>query len=206
MAGQAADITACAAGYLIGSVPIGLLAGKAIRGVDVRDLGSGNIGTTNVYRILGPSAAAVTFALDVAKGAGAVVLAEKMGADRTGQAAAGLAAVVGHSWPLFARFRGGKGVATGFGAILIVSPEATAYAIVGGVAALVVTRIVSVGSLSAAMSATLGATVHVIRTSDAVPLAFSALVTALIAYRHRDNLKRLFRGQEPRLSWGKRSG
>jgi glycerol-3-phosphate acyltransferase PlsY len=205
MAGPGADLTASAAGYLIGSVPIGLLAGKAIRGLDVREYGSGNIGTTNVYRILGPTAAALTFALDVGKGAGAVLVARRLGADPTGQAAAGVAAVIGHSWPVFAKFRGGKGVATSFGALLLVTPETTVYAVVGGVSALLLTRIVSVGSLSAAISAMLGATVHVIRTSDPIPLAFSAAASALIAYRHADNLKRLIRGQEPRFSWRKHS-
>jgi len=198
--GRVADISGCAAGYAIGSIPVGLLFGRTLRGLDVRDYGSGNIGATNVYRILGPAAAGLTFALDVGKGAAAVRLARALGADRPGAAAAGLAAVVGHSWPVFARFRGGKGVATGFGGLLLVSPEASAYAIIGGLSALGITRIVSVGSLSAAVSATAGGALRQLRSGDAVPLAFAALTSALLFVRHSDNLRRLARGEEPRVS------
>ncbi|TMB93273.1 MAG: glycerol-3-phosphate 1-O-acyltransferase PlsY [Chloroflexi bacterium] len=195
-----ADITGFVAGYMVGSVPVGLLLGRAARGLDVRDFGSGNIGATNVYRIMGPAAGALTFAMDVGKGAAAVRLARGFGADRTGQAAAGFAAVVGHSWPAFARFRGGKGVATGFGGLLLVSREASAFAVVGGLSALAATRIVSVGSLSAGASATFGAALRRMRSGDMVPLAFAALTTTLLAVRHGDNLRRLAHGQEPRVS------
>jgi acyl phosphate:glycerol-3-phosphate acyltransferase len=150
MRGRLADVVGSAGGYLIGSIPVGLLLGRALRGLDVREHGSGNMGTTNVLRLVGPSAAALTFALDAGKGSAAVLLARRLGADRGGQAAAGLAAVVGHSWPVLARFRGGKGVATAYGALIFVSPQATAFAMVGGLSALAATRIVSVGSLSAA--------------------------------------------------------
>ena len=200
MRGRLADITGLATGYLVGSVPVGLLLGRAARGLDVRDFGSGNIGATNVYRIMGPAAGAMTFALDVGKGAAAVRLARALGADRAGQASAGLAAVVGHSWPAFARFRGGKGVATGFGGLLLISPEASGFAVIGGLSALAITRIVSVGSLSAGASATLGAGWQRLRSGDMVPFAFAALTTALLAVRHGDNLRRLAHGQEPRVS------
>ena len=200
MRGRLSDIAGCAAGYAIGSVPVGLLLGKAARGLDVRDFGSGNMGATNVYRILGPAAGALTFAADVGKGAAAVRVARALGADRSGQAMAGLAAVVGHSWPALARFRGGKGVATGFGGLLMVSPEASVYAVVGGVSALLTTRIVSLGSLSAAASATIGGVVRYRRTGDRVPLVFAGLTSVLLAVRHGDNLRRLARGSEPRVS------
>ena len=200
MRGRLSDIAGCAAGYAIGSVPVGLLLGKAARGLDVRDFGSGNIGATNVYRILGPAAGALTFAADVGKGAAAVAVARALGADRSGQAMAGMAAVVGHSWPALARFRGGKGVATGFGGLLMVSPEASVYAVVGGVSALLTTRIVSLGSLSAAASATIGGLARYRRTGDRVPLVFAGLTSVLLAVRHGDNLRRLARGSEPRVS------
>src|ERR1700693_3803141 len=108
MAGNAAAVTSCAAGYLIGSVPFGLIVGKSVGGLDVRDFGSGNMGTANVLRTVGARAGAITFALDVGKGAGAVAIARRCGADPAAQAAAGLAACIGHSWPVFARFRGGE--------------------------------------------------------------------------------------------------
>ena len=133
---RAADAAGCAAGYLIGSVPFGLIVGKAVGGLDVRDFGSGNMGTANVLRTVGARAGAITFGLDVAKGAAAVAVARKLGADPAAQAAAGLAACVGHSWPVFARFRGGKAVATAFGGLLMVSPQAAAWATAGGAAAL----------------------------------------------------------------------
>lgn len=203
MRGRLADVVGCAAGYLIGSIPIGVLMGRALRGLDVRDHGSGSMGTTNVLRLVGPSAAAATFGLDVAKGTTAVVVARRLGANRSAQAAAGLAAVVGHSWPVFARFRGGKGVATAFGALLPVSSEASAFAVAGGLSALAASRIMSVGSLGAAASAVIGASVEGTRTGRRVPLAYASLATAIIAVRHADNLKRLIRGQEPRVSFGR---
>src|SRR5580704_1436585 len=188
MAGKAAATASCAAGYLIGSVPFGLIVGKAVGGLDVRDFGSGNMGTANVLRTLGARAGAITFALDVAKGAAAIGLARGLGADPEAQAAAGLAACVGHSWPVFARFRGGKAVATAFGA-------------------LTVSRTMSVGSLTAAGTATLGAGLESSRRRDAVPFVFTALASALVIVRHAPNIRRIARGEEPKLSarlWGGR--
>src|SRR5215472_14753681 len=197
MPGRVADVTACAAGYLIGSVPVGLLLGRSIRGMDVREHGSHSIGTTNVLRLVGPSAAAATFALDVAKGAAAVAVARKVGADSTGQAAAGFSAMVGHAWPVFAGFRGGKSVATGFGGMLAITPWGSATAVAGGLTALFASRIVSVGSLTAATSAIVGAAIQSRRTGDPAPLAFATAATALVAVRHAENIRRLLRGEEP---------
>lgn len=200
MPGRVADITGVAAGYVIGSVPIGVLLGRTIRGMDVREHGSHSMGTTNVLRLVGPSAAATTFALDVAKGSAAVIVARKLGADRTGQAAAGFSAMVGHSWPAFAGFRGGKSVATGFGGMLALTPWGSATAVAGGLTALFATRIVSVGSLTAAASSMVGAAIQSQRSGDPAPLAFAAAATALIAVRHAANLDRLLRGEEPQVS------
>src|ERR1022692_931469 len=195
MAGNAAAVTSCTAGYLIGSVPFGLIVGKAVGGLDVRDFGSGNMGTANVLRTVGARAGAITFALDVAKGAGAVAIARRCGADPAAQAAAGLAACVGHSWPVFARFRGGKAVATAFGGLLMVSPEAAAWATAGGIGALALSRTMSVGSLTA----TLGAGLESTRRHDAVPFVFTALVSTLVVVRHAANIRRIARGEEPQL-------
>lgn len=206
MRGPGADLGACACGYAIGSIPVGLVVGRALRGFDVREHGSGSIGTTNVLRLVGPSAAALTFGLDVAKGAAAVAVARRLGAGRHGEVIAGFAAMVGHCWPAFARFRGGKGVATAFGAMLTISPQVSGYPVVGGLAALVGSRIVSVGSLSAALSAVTGGVVHAVRTGEREPLEFATLATALIAYRHSANLRRLLQGTEPRVSLRPGSG
>ncbi|MGD0196048.1 MAG: glycerol-3-phosphate 1-O-acyltransferase PlsY [Candidatus Dormibacteria bacterium] len=207
MAGNAAAAASCAAGYLIGSVPFGLIVGKAVGGLDVRDFGSGNMGTANVLRTVGARAGAITFALDVGKGAAAIGVARALGADRTTQAAAGLAACVGHSWPVFAKFRGGKAVATAFGALVLVSPEAAAWATVGGLGALAASHTMSVGSLTATGTATFGAALESARRHDAVPLVFTALASALVIVRHAPNIRRIVRGEEPKLSmrlWGSR--
>jgi glycerol-3-phosphate acyltransferase PlsY len=198
-------LLATAAGYLIGSIPFGLLLGRAARGLDVRELGSGSMGTTNVLRAVGPGAAAATFALDVAKGAAAVRCARALDAGPAGEVSAALAAMVGHSWPVFAGFRGGKSVATAFGVLLEMSPEASAWAVAGGLSALAATRTMSVASLVAAGSGTVGAGVSAARDGDVAPLVFSGLASALIAVRHSANVRRLLRGLEPRVSL-RRSG
>jgi glycerol-3-phosphate acyltransferase PlsY len=200
MAGNAAAAVGCGAGYLIGSVPFGLIVGRAVGGLDVRDFGSGNMGTANVLRTVGARAGAITFALDVAKGAAAIGVARRLGADPAAQAAAGLAACVGHSWPVFAKFRGGKAVATAFGGLLMVSPEAAAWATVGGLGALAVSQTMSIGSLTATVTATVGAGLESSRRHDAIPVVFTALASALVVVRHAPNIRRILRGEEPRLS------
>jgi glycerol-3-phosphate acyltransferase PlsY len=167
----------------------------------VRQFGSGSMGTTNVLRTVGPAAAATTFALDVAKGSAAVLVARALGADAGGQAAAGFTAVVGHSWPALARFRGGKSVATAFGGVLLMSPVGAACAVGAGLPALLATRIVSVGSLTAAAAATVGSGVHwAFFDGPPAGFAYTAGVTAVVLVRHRANLRRLARGEEPQVS------
>jgi glycerol-3-phosphate acyltransferase PlsY len=201
----AADLAAAGAGYALGSLPVGLWLGRRIRRIDVRNFGSGSIGTTNVLRTVGPAAALTTFVLDVGKGSAAVLVARGLGADAAGQAAAGFAAVVGHSWPALARFRGGKSVATAFGALALVSPVATACAVGTGLPALVATRIVSVGSLSAAVAATLGSGVHWALGGKPEEFAFTAAAATLVVSRHHANLRRLVRGEEPQVSLRRRT-
>src|SRR5207302_938954 len=129
---SASDLGGCALGYLAGSLPFGLWLGRGLRGLDVRDYGSHSMGSTNVLRTVGPTAAAGVLALDIAKGSVAVLVARALGAGPGGQAAAGLAAAAGHSWPVLARFRGGKSVAVAFGSLLVLSPLGSAFAVVGG--------------------------------------------------------------------------
>ena len=109
-------------GYLLGSVPFGLIVARAFKGVDPRQQGSGNIGFTNVLRVAGATPAAITLVLDVGKGALPVALARARGLDPIWSLAAGALAVVGHIFPAYLRFRGGKGVATGLGAVLAIEP------------------------------------------------------------------------------------
>lgn len=199
MARLARDAGAVAAGYLVGSIPFGLLLGRARRGLDVRTVGSGSMGTTNVLRAIGPGAAAATFALDVGKGAVAVRVARALRTGPEGEVAAGLAAMAGHSWPVFAGFRGGKSVATAFGGVVELSPEASVFAVAGGLSTLGISRTVSLASLASAVAATVGSGVAAARGGRTAPLVFTALASTLIAVRHKDNVRRLLRGTEPRL-------
>jgi len=205
MSPTAADLAGTAAGYALGSVPVGLWLGRRTRHLDVRQFGSGSIGTTNVLRTIGPAAALTTFVLDVAKGSAAVLVARQLGAGSAGQAAAGFAAVVGHSWPALARFHGGKSVATAFGGVLVMSPPGAAGAVAAGIPALLATRIVSVGSLSAAAGATVGAGVHWALGGPSAGFAYTAAASALVLARHHANLRRLAKGEEPRVSLRRRA-
>lgn len=194
------DLTACAAGYLLGSIPVGLLLGRMLRGLDIRDGGSGSIGSTNVLRSIGPGAAAATAVLDVAKGSLAVLLARRLGAGRAVQAASGVAAITGHCWPLLARFRGGKGVATAWGGLLPLSRPAAALALTGFGGGFALSRRVSAGSLTAAAAAVIGGARESRRSRSWVPLAYALAAAGLVTLRHADNIRRLSRGEEPRIA------
>lgn len=182
--------------YLSGAIPFGVLLCRA-KGVDIRSIGSGNIGATNVARALGAKWALLVLALDAGKGWGPVMLAGwfmQRGGGRF--ALLGLcmvAAVLGHVFPVFCRFRGGKGVATGLGVTLAASPIAAA----AGAGAYAVTyalfRISSVGSLAGLLATLL--TMFLLDTPRAILGAMSA-IGLLILMRHRDNLRRLWRGEE----------
>lgn len=201
MAGRGADAGAVFLGYGMGSLPFGVWLSRARRGLDVRDHGSGSAGATNVLRVAGPATAVATFALDFGKGWSAVRAARSLGASRQGMAAAGVAAVVGHCWPALAHFRGGKGVSPAFGGLVAISPRASGHAVAGGLTALALSRVVSVGSLGASLSATLTA-LYDLRgvDGDAVTATYASVVTAIIVARHEGNIRRLLRGTEPDLA------
>lgn len=193
--------------YLVGSIPAGDIAARA-RGKSLRTEGSGNPGFTNAWRILGPRAAVPVLVADIAKGVVAVlVVAPALGGGsplgHTGiRLAAGLAAVAGHIWPLFARFRGGKGVATASGVFLALSPLATLAAAAVWCALVGATRIVSVGSVASALVLPWGVLLETRRAGTAQPSALvlaAAVVAGLIVVRHRSNLRRLVTGTESRF-------
>jgi len=187
--------------YLCGSVPTGVLLSRR-RGVDPRDIGSGNIGATNVARAAGPTAGVLTLAGDMLKGVVPVLLARRLGVPLSGVAVVGLAAFVGHLYSCFLGFDGGKGVATGFGVLLALAPLGATIAAVVFVVALALARYVSVASLVAA-----GTTTPLLLALG-YPLAVVAvgLVTSvLIAARHRDNIRRLRFGTEPRIGVARQS-
>jgi glycerol-3-phosphate acyltransferase PlsY len=197
------DLGVIVGAYLVGAIPVGLWMGRVRRGVDVRNYGSGGTGATNVLRTLGVQAAALTFALDVAKGSVAVLIARGVtGGDTATPAAAGIAAIAGHSWPIFAGYRGGKGVATAFGALLALSPATAGAAGLGGLTALAATRRVSVASLAATITADVAAAATLSRPHGRAALAFALLATGIILGRHRENIGRIIRGSEPTIGKG----
>ena len=189
------------AAYLVGSIPFGLLAGKLVAKVDIRDYGSGKIGMTNVLRTAGVTAAAVVLLLDMCK-AVAVVVASRLLFDSYGvEAASALAVIFGHNWPVFIGFRGGRGTASGWGGLLILSPIAGIIATVIGVGLVGLTRYVSLGSITAAA---LGSAVLIVLAIfyDPVPLVYSwygIIGGTLIVVRHRDNIQRLLNGTERKI-------
>lgn len=193
-------------GYVIGSISSGYLVGKLYRNVDLRRVGSGSTGATNTLRTLGPGAALLVALLDIAKGVGAVLIARAIFAgpgdlEQVAQAAAGIGAVAGHCWPLLLD-RGGRGVAVGFGALMLIAPQAWVFAVAGFFLGLALTRIVSVASLSAVAGAVLGEAILVatgVVRLDPGTAAFIGIAASIVVYRHRANLGRLARGVEPRL-------
>jgi glycerol-3-phosphate acyltransferase PlsY len=176
-------------GYAIGSLPIGYLVSHSVRGVDLRQVGSGNVGAANVYRTSGLRMAIAVMLADAGKGAGAVFLT---GGGVPG-VAAGMAAVVGHIYPVWLRFRGGKGVATASGVFAMLSPVPTALAAAAFTITVARTRFVSLGSIVATIL------LPVIEWLTPGPGAVdigATTVSALILFRHRGNMVRLWTGTE----------
>ena len=182
--------------YLLGGVPFGLLVGRIFGAGDIRRTGSGNIGATNVARSLGPLAGLLTLLLDLSKGALAAWAGGAIRGRMSDACVAGFCAILGHVFPVYLKFRGGKGVATGLGAFLILDPRATLGAAVVFAAALAASRRVSLGSVLGSISLPL-----VLHYQGAAPvvLATAWACCLLIIFRHRENLRRLVAGTEPRL-------
>lgn len=193
-------IAAGAAGYAVGSIPVGVLVGRATRGIDVREHGSHSMGMANVLRTAGRVPAIVTLGLDIGKGAAAARLGEILGGGRDGEVAAGLGAVVGHSWPVFAGFRGGKSSATSFGASLVVSPPCALAALAAGLGALAVSRRTSVLSLAGSGAGLLVAAGLALSRRDRTALALMGPAVGIVVLRHRENIDRLLHGVEPPVS------
>lgn len=185
-------------GYLLGSFPSGYLAGRWCAGVDIRQLGSGSTGATNVLRQVGKGPALVVFLVDVLKGSAAVILAGGLlGAGAYGWlVAAGLAALAGHIWPIWLGGKGGKAVATGFGMLLGLVPAVGLACLGVFLTSLALSRIVSISSVLAAASLPL------LMAGAGAPGAYLGLglvAAVMVIWRHRSNLSRLLKGEEPRL-------
>jgi glycerol-3-phosphate acyltransferase PlsY len=195
--------------YLLGSIPFGYLAGR-IAGVDIRKAGSGNIGATNVLRVLGKRYGYPVFVLDFLKGLGAVRIAmaiamavrpEATSPEVVGVLAA-ISAVIGHSFPIWLKFRGGKGVATSAGALFGLMPLATVIGGVIWILTFLLTRYVSVASITTAVALPIMVAIMTwLNQTDGKALFYSSLcIAAVIIWRHHSNLSRLVRGTEPRFT------
>ncbi len=193
---MSALLVACGC-YLIGSIPFSYLVARGFGVSDVRRVGSGNVGATNVLRTAGRPAGVLAFLLDAGKGAAAAALTARLfPADPSLPALAAVSAVVGHMYPVWLRFHGGKGVATGFGAFVPIAPAAAGFAGVGFLVVAAATRYVSLGSVAGALVlAALAFAQH-----GPGPVSLAAFVAAaLIVFRHRSNLLRIWARTERRV-------
>ena len=195
--------------YLLGSIPFGLILARLFGRGDVRKGGSGNIGATNVSRVAGPLAGILTLLLDGAKGAVAVLIAGRYSNDSaTWMVIAGLAALLGHCFPVWLKFKGGKGVATAAGVYLALCPPAFLGGLILFLLIAGFSRYVSLGSVTAAVAMPL--LMYFLWAPHHAPplvITFGALAVAiLIVYKHGGNLQRLMRGTEPKFSFSKSKG
>ena len=181
--------------YLVGSIPFGLIIGKLWANIDVREYGSGNIGTSNVLRTVGPWAAITVFALDVAKGSFAVYLGTLAGGDYV-RILAGVAAIAGHNWPIYLKFKGGKGIATSLGVVITLTPVVALMLLGLWIIIVGITRYISLASLAVAFLFP----IFLIAFSDPWTYVFAGvLISAFAIHRHRDNIKRLLGGTEHKI-------
>jgi glycerol-3-phosphate acyltransferase PlsY len=195
------------AGYLLGGVPFGAIVSRRMGGIDITTFGSGNTGATNVFRALGWRPALIVAVLDVAKGAVPALLALLI-ADKAWAAdgvdlliiAAGVAAMAGHMFSPYFRLRGGKGIATAAGAILVLMPKAFLALVIIFVVGNLVIRIVSVVSLLSASAVPF--LILWLYPQRPVLLYFAVVVVLLVVWSHRANIRRLLRGEEPRITMG----
>jgi glycerol-3-phosphate acyltransferase PlsY len=187
-------------GYLLGAIPSGLIVGKLIRGVDLREFGSGKTGATNALRTLGKGPAALVLLLDVSKGLAALLVAYVVVGTTAAAFLAGFAAAIGHNWPIYAGFRGGRGVLVSFAIFWVLCwPAALAATCIGG-ALIGLSRMVSFGVL-VGTAVGVAVTIPFVVTGHYSPwvLVYAALGAGLIVVRHADNIQRLLAGTERKI-------
>jgi glycerol-3-phosphate acyltransferase PlsY len=200
-------VASVAAAYLLGAIPFALIVGKRLYGIDVRTAGSGNLGATNVMRVLGWKAALLTFVLDVAKGAIAVLIAAFLippsmygnTANEWAMIVATFSAIAGHSFSPYIGFKGGKGVATAAGALLVLTPAAWPILFLTWLLVIALSRMVSLGSIVIAIEFPI--LVVLLYPGDMPRLALALLAAGLVIWRHSANIKRIVKGQEPRMTF-----
>jgi len=191
--------------YLVGSIPFGIIVCRIWKGIDIREYGSKNAGFTNVYRVVGGVPAVVVLALDIAKGMTAVLLISHISFGHLSlglislKIIASLSVIFGHVFPVFAGFRGGKGIATGLGALFSIIPQEVALALILFLLIVAITRYVSLGSLSATVFILVALMVEKYYLKSQVPIELvimMSFLTVFIFYNHRGNIKRLLAGTE----------
>ncbi|WP_188887622.1 glycerol-3-phosphate 1-O-acyltransferase PlsY [Paenibacillus radicis (ex Gao et al. 2016)] len=192
-------IIAVVASYLLGSISFSIVIARLVKGIDIREHGSGNAGATNTIRVLGKGPGLLVFVLDIAKGIAAVLIGRLLGPDDLGDWTAvlsGLAAIVGHNWPIWFRFKGGKGIATTVGVMVTLAFVPALIAGVIAIASIAITRYVSLGSLLfAAFVPLLIGLIHY-----SLPLLLVSLLLCVFAFvRHRTNIVKLVQGTENKL-------
>ena len=207
------SISALILAYLLGSIPTAVWIGQAFYGVDVREYGSGNAGATNTFRVIGKKAGVPVMLLDILKGWAATNLAYLIGVSTTGgphsnfisyQLALGIAAVMGHLFPVFAGFRGGKGVATLFGMVLAVNLHAALLCVSVFILVLIITRYVSLSSIVAGFAYLIGVTFFFNTYTNNIVVIFGMCICLLILVTHQKNIERLLKGKESRVNLFKR--
>ncbi len=185
-----------AIGYLLGAMPNGYLAGRWLKGIDLRQCGSGSTGATNVLRNVGKGPALVVFLLDVGKGALAVLLAKQVGLNDWLQVLTGLAALAGHIWPVWLGWKGGKAVATGLGLFLGLAWPVGLASLGIFLAVISIFRIVSLSSVAAAMALPV---LMMATDQNTASITVSVVAMLLVLWRHRSNIERLIAGTEPKI-------
>lgn len=187
--------------YLVGAIPFGKIISYIVNRVNIQEVGSGNIGATNVARVLGIKWGIITLIADFSKGAIMVYIAKMIFNDNKLVALVAILLVVGHCYPIYLRFRGGKGVATACGAFLMINGKAVGFSALIFILVIVITRVVSISSIMAALNFPVLTRVLGVEQS----LVYSSLIVALlITFQHRRNIRRLLRGEEKSFSFKKR--
>ena len=186
-------------GYLLGSVSTSYILGKLTKNIDIRQHGSGNPGATNTLRVLGVKAGIMLFAIDIIKGILAVLIGQLL-AGEVGGILAGLSAVIGHIWPVFTGFRGGKGVATSFGVLIVIFPAISAILFVVFMTLVFTTRYISVGSIAVAIVLPI---LLIVFRYPLLSIGLGLVLAILVLYRHKENISRLIAGKENKI--GKKS-
>ncbi|MCR4706695.1 MAG: glycerol-3-phosphate 1-O-acyltransferase PlsY [Clostridiales bacterium] len=185
-------------GYLLGSLSFGIILSRVFGHMDIRTKGSGNAGATNMFRVMGKKYGLMTFALDLLKGLAGALLGKAIAGGDLGGLIGGIGAVIGHNYPLFFGFRGGKGISTSFGALLGVYPMQVLGAFAAFLIVLAITKYVSAGSLAAAVTLP----IFVLATTDRNPVCVAIIFcySLLAIYRHRGNIVRLIHHEESKIT------